>query len=581
MRMTPLFLIGWLLVPVVGPAADTFPLDFISLSDPVIPEIPAVVLFDERCLPLWKQALNRPEVDMQRLAAATTAQAFQEGMPDVNTLIPDLRKRLTEDGTAPAARFAMARALIALNDRDSAPALWQQSQQGHQPLRQLIEPVLAEWNYEPARAVWMQRINDPEVRRQDLILAIRCLGHVAESQAAPRLRELVLSVKQPFDVRLAAAEAAGLIVPAGLESDARQLLERPETLRRLCALALMSRHDSAATVELLVGLAKEPEPTVASKALARLRAIAPEQALTLAEAAMRHADANVRREGIELYLGWPTPDRIDFVGRLLNDLHPGLRGRIRDAFVTLAKQPELEAAILKVSRVVLADSQWRGQEQATIVLALLNDKPSADRFVELLQSPRDEVLITAAWGLRKLAVPETAAAITAQIRAQTDRRKTGWTLSLDAQVAHLCEAVGVLKYKPADDLLQEYLPLNLGMGLLSRPSAIWALGKIHENQPNDALAEKLIARVIDPATMPPETTEVRQMAAISLARIQAKSTVDRLKGWLGPTPGPHREALTLRWALMQLTNETIPLPDAPRVYKSGWFLEPVPARSAN
>ncbi len=582
MRAIPSLLIILLLMPVVGQTADVFPLDYVSLSDPEIPTISTIVVYDDRCLDLWRQALNRPETDLQCRSAATIAQAFQEGMPDVNTLIPDLRKRLNTDGTAPSSRYAAARALIIMKDRESIATLFQQSQQGNQSLRQFIEPVLAEWNYEPIRAVWIKRLNDPEVRHQDLLLAMRGLGQVAATQAAPRLLELVHSAEQPFDVRLTAADAAGLITPTGLENDVRRLLEHPETPRRLLAMALLSRHDTAATAEILAALVKEPEPTVASKALARLRAIAPEQALTLAELAMRHADANVRREGIELYLGWPTPDRIDFVGRLLDDPHPALRGRIRDAFVTLAKQTELETAIINVSRTVLAEPHWRGQEQATIVLASLNHQSSADRFLELLQSPREEVHVTAAWGLRKLAVPETAAAIAAQIRSQTDRRRKQESIvSLDAQVAHLCEALGVLEYAPADALLQEYIPLDLKMGQLSRPSAIWAVGKLRENQPNEALAKKLVARVLDTASIPAEISEVRQMSAVSLARIGAKSAVETLRGKIGPQLNLDRESLVYRWAVMQLTDENIALPASPRVNKGGWFLESAKSRNEN
>ncbi|HET6423770.1 MAG TPA: HEAT repeat domain-containing protein, partial [Planctomycetaceae bacterium] len=377
MRIVSFLFVISLLMPAEGWAADTFKLDYISYSDPDVPTIDPIVVYDQRCLDLWRQALNRPEVDLQCRASATIAQAFQMGMPAVDSLIPDLRKRLTADDTTLPARFAVARTLIMLKDRESAATLFHRSQQGNQSLRQLVEPVLAEWNHEPMRALWTQRLSDRNVRRQDLILAMRGLAQVKDPQASPQLLALVHDRQQPLAVRLTAAEAVGRIQPTELEDDARRQLVQPETATRLCAIALLSEHGSTAARDMLAAMVNEPEPTVASKALACLRVIDPERALMFAELAMRHQDANVRREGIELYLGSPTPERISFVGRLLDDPHPGLRRHIRDVFLSLAPQAELKSAILSVSRTVLAEPSWRGQEQALLVLSTLNDRTSA------------------------------------------------------------------------------------------------------------------------------------------------------------------------------------------------------------
>ncbi len=573
----------WLIVliwPMTGLAADVIRTDFVSLIDPDIPAQNSIEEYDERCLPLWRQALKRPEVDLQRMAAETVARAVEAGVPGVETLLPDVQEVFHREQLDPVVRFAAARALITLNDRASAEALDRHARAGGQSLRQLVEPALAVWKYEPIQAVWKGRLVGNGLLRQDRLLAIRGLGTTGDPSALPRLLELVESSEASLEERLAAAEASGKIAATGLEALARKLAEQGGTFRQLCAVALLSHHESTEAIALLTGLAREPEPTVASKALARLRAFAPEVMLTLAEDAMRHKDPNVRREGIAAYLAWPTPDRVRFVGRLLDDRHPGLRGTIRDEFVVLAKQPELQDAVLQISREVLAEESWRGQEQATLVLATLDDKSSANRFVELLVSPRGEVAVTTAWGLRKLAVPDTRQAILDQAQAQTELRRKGLSnRTVDTHVAHLFEALGVMKYMPADKLLREYLPLTLSLGEFSRPCAAWALGKLYEGTTNPELAELLIARVIDPATMPPEFSEVRQMSAISLARIKATETVERFKKYVGPAYGPYRESLVFRWAMMQLTSEQIPLPPPGRVTRGVWFLEPAGAKA--
>ncbi|WLD11749.1 HEAT repeat domain-containing protein [Planctellipticum variicoloris] len=564
-----------LLAPLPAGAADVIRVEFQMLSDPEIPPIPPNSKFDVRCISLWSQALRRPEVDYQRMAAETVARARELNMPGVDALKPELRTILAAPATAPSVRYAAARALIVLDDRESSTVLLEQSRVGGLLLRQLVEPALAEWSDEAIQPIWRDRLSNSQSPRQELLLAIRGLGRVGDPAALPKLLEMVHADDRPPEVRLAAAEAAGRIAAEGLEAEVDRLLAAPDRLRRLSANELLSRHSSPRAVELLSLLGRESEPTVAWKALARLREIDPALVLPLAEVAMRHADANVRREGIETYLALPTPERMAFVGRLLDDPHPALRGRIRDEFVVLARRPELDGPIRDIARSVLAGESWRGQEQALLVLGTLDDDPSAVRFLDLLKSPRPEVLVTAAWGLRKVAVAETLPAIQQFVTEWTAKRRTmGFTLAQDHQIAHLCEALGVMQHQPADALLREYLPLNLVMGELSRPAAIWALGKLYDGRFDQKLAEALIGRVLDPATMPPEFSEVKQMSAVSLARMKATSTVERLQGYLGPVVTPHREPLVLRWSLMTLTGKEIPLPEPITVTVGSWFLEP-------
>lgn len=573
LRVLPVLLLLGHFLP--GRAAEVVRVDFLMLSDPEIPDIRSAKTYDSRCIPLWSQALKRPEHDYQRLAAETVARAHEVGMPGLDVLKLDLRSLLAAPTSTPPTRYAAAHALIALQDRASAELLLEQSRAGNLLLRQLVEPALADWNDEAARAVWHDRLGRADTPRQDLLLAIRGLGRVADAAALPQLLEVVHDARRLVEFRLAAAQASGRIASADLEPHVDRLLANPDLPRRLCAISLLARHTSAAAVQQLQRLGAEPEPSVAWQALARLRQIDPALVLPLAEYAMRHADANVRREGIDTYLTLPTPERIAFVGRLLDDPHPALRGRIRDELVVLAKQPDLDGPIREVSRQVLAGDSWRGQEQALLVLATLNDEPSAPRALELLKSPRDEVLVTAAWTLRKLAVSDTLPAVHEFVAAATARRKgSAFPHSKDAQIAHLCELLGLLRHRPADALLQQYIPLKPEMGDLSRPAAIWALGKLREGEFDESLAEKLIDRILAISTFPPETSEVKQMSAISLARLKATSTVERMKGYMGPTVSPNRESLALRWSLIALTGKDIPLPEAVVVTTGGWFLEP-------
>ena len=567
-----------LLLGIPGAAVSAEPIrtDYAMLSDPDIAPIDVVREFDPRCIPLWSLALKRPEVDYQRLTADTICRAHAAGMPGLTELLPELRALAANEKSTPAVRYSAIRALAALEDRESAGLLLTQSQHGGLHLRQLVEPILARWDHAPARTVWQQRLSDAKASRSDLLLAIRGLETVADAAATPALLALVRPSDGPADVRRAAAAAAGQCTTTGLESEVETLRKTPNLVGNLCAVALLQRHDSPTTRELLAQLSAETEPSVAWQALARLLAIDPNLVVPLAEAAMQNADPEVRRQGLETYLALATPERVSVVGRLLDDVHPDLRGRVRDQLVTLAKQPELEDAVRVVARQVLAQPGWRGQEQALLVLGALDDEPSARGAIALLESPRREVRTTAAWMLRKVAVADTLPELLAYATRKTQGRAGPDALEgRDEQIAHLLELFGILQYREADELLRSYIPLDLTLGIVSRPAAIWALGKLHVGEYDAALSQLLLERIQDQGTMPPESSEVRQMSAVALTWMQAKPLIDDLKAHLGPNMRPYREPLVFRWAIMQLTGEPLPEALPEHAIVGDWYLRPI------
>ena len=174
--------------------------------------------------------------------------------------------------------------------------------------------------------------------------------------------------------------------------------------------------------------------------------------LPMAEAAMKHADQHVREQGAAAYLKLPTVERIGPLGQLLDDPDPELRRHVCEGLVQLAANSELNDRIRLVAMEVIAGERWRGQEQAALLLGSLEHKDGAKRFVELLESPREEVMISAAWALRKLAVPETDAPIIDKAKRQTAARLFGSeTGDRPRRVAHLFEARAVILEGPCRD----------------------------------------------------------------------------------------------------------------------------------
>jgi HEAT repeat protein len=575
--MTRLLVTIWLAAGSVA-MAEIRP-EFAMETDPELHIPPPVRVFSEANRVLWLQAVSRPEADMQRMAALTIARAHLVGMPNLSEARPALAKIVSAESTHPAARFAAARALIVLDIRDEAVTLFAASQRSGSELRQEIEPALGRWKFQPMIEAWHKRLAASDVRHRDLMLAIRGVADADDTASADAVLTILHDPLRPAAVRLAAARSAGRLRDSGLEGHAERLLTfaAASVLDRLEAVALLEHHRSEPARRMLLRLATDREPSVAAAALATLNSIDHDLVLPLAGEALSNGDANVRRQGVDAYVARPTPERVVAVARLLDDPHQGLRAVVREELYRLAQTPELNGPIRQTAVEVLGGESWRGQEQSALLLAELDHEPAAARLVQLLESPRPAVTVAAAWGLRKLAVPDTLPAILDKATRQTESRLTNRPPpnELDFQVGHLFEALGLMRYAPAEPLLRRYVPKDMSMGELSRGGAIWALGHLHADSPDEALARQLVERLTEPDGMnPSEKMRVRLASAISLGRMGAKSQVDRMRQYMGPV-SPYRMSLTLRWAIETVTGESIPAPKPPVESITGWFLESI------
>jgi len=570
----------WLLAPALcaAPAVDAaMRPDFLMDSDPQLEVPQPTAHFSPKLRSLWVEALRRPEADMQRMAAETIARAHVTGVPDLLETVPELERVLANESSHPAARFAAARALIVLDSRSSSDKLFQAAEASELDLRQLVEPALARWEYRPATEVWIKRLDTAGTRRRDLILAIRGLAGVRERSVLPQL--LAIAHDQTLDagLRLEAATAGGQIADSGLEQDAERLAGKTQSLvNPICAVRLLATHTSDRAKQLLVEFAGHAEPAVAAAALSRLNEIDSALALPLAEAAMRNPDAHVRLQGASTYLKHPTADRIAPLSQLLADPHPDVRRAVSEGLLQLAETPELNGPIRAAAVQILAGDRWQGQEQAALLLGTLADQAAANRLVELLESQRPEVMVTAAWALRKVAVPETIPALIDKATRQTERRKQEKTAELDDQVAHVFEALGVLQAADALPLLLEYVPKQHFMGIRSRGAAIWVLGRMKAGTRDVGLEDALDERINDFDDKFPDHTLVKQMSAVALARMNAADRVPMLRGLATNGSLPIQLDVSLRWAVKQLTGEELPPPEPLTASQSTWFLEPLP-----
>ncbi len=550
---------------------------FLMFSDPAF-EVPTNSnVLPPKIVDFWRSALQSSNTSHRLAAANDISVAYKKGFHEVKAAIAELREMLRNESEN--ARTVVAQILIELDAREAADDLFDYSRRSGSQFRLLVEPALAKWDYQAIRPVWRSRFKDQSVFRRELILACRGSGQVKDKQALESLIEIVHSSNRPQDIRLAAAEAAGQITGSKLEQDAQKLMDagKSSLINRLCAVALLQRHQSKQSQKLLVKLFDDPSAPVASAAVRRLLEIDPAIVLNLSSRAWEHSDVNIRRVAAKCLTALPNADRLVILANHLHDTNPALRKYIRNSLLEHVQKPEFKTVILDSVKDVLNSDDWRGQEQACLILGQIDHEPAAKRFVQLLTSERPEVMIASAWALKKVAVKSTLPAILAQAQLQTSSPQAGDLETADRQVSHLFEAMAVMNFRQAIPLMQQYIPfqeIRLDQRL-SRGAAIWALGHLLASDQDDLFAAQLMGRIKAASGIPQEIDIVVRMSTISLGRIKANSQLQELKNLAGPKINPNMQGLSMKWAIHKISGETIPLDKPlPKVART-WRIQPI------
>lgn len=566
-------------------AAVDLAVDQAQQLDPLVKLPPEMSTFSKRLLPLWEQALERPDVEPRRLAIDTIRLAKGRGMEGLEVTVPRLTKALVEE-TDPQLRRAAAGALVALDASSAAAELAAAAGRDGLLLARLVDPALARWDHLPSREVWLARLEDPATPVGLRLLAIDALGTVREPRAAAPLDELVADRDLPPEVRLAAARALGNVSDSGPLDEAEALAASPAdappgagpaALERLLAVALLERRSGEATTTLLRTLATDPEPAVATAALARLDALDPAAALAIAHESLAVPDAGQRLLAARLTARPGDVDCIGRLGPLLGDRNPSLRRFVAGTLADFGAEASLRQPVIDQGLAALGRDQWRALEQAALLLGHLDHEPAAERLMTLLDHDRDEVAVSAAWALRKLAIAETLPPLLAyatKLRAELQGQAPPEALAtLGRQAQQLHQLFGILRFREADPLLREYVP-KAQIDNRARSSAFWALGLIHENERDCDLAPVFAERLADVTSLPPESGVVRWMAAVGLGRFKAESQMETLREFAERDTMFVESGIASYWAIEQITGEPMPPEPVDVTRIGGWFLEP-------
>ncbi|MCA9121555.1 MAG: hypothetical protein H6822_13205 [Planctomycetaceae bacterium] len=553
--------------------------DNIMYQDPSFPEVTEHLEFHEGLKPLWLESLARPEAELQRMAADTIALAHRAGMKNLEDTAAPLIAILRKEQLEPSVRRAAAHTLVVLDARQAAEHFAEIAMTGSQELAMIVEPALASWNYEPMLEMWRQRLTDSDCERVKLQLAMRCLGEVKDSAAVPLLLDIVTDSNAEGPVRHSAARVAAIVGGPGVVVTAGELSAEPvgQPTASLLAVTLLEEQSSPEAIDALKRISGGGTGVASGLALRELYEIDPKLIYDDAAAAIRSTDVNVRRVGCETLAHRADVDSIALLAPLLSDSNPSLRRDVSNLLLRLAEQISLRDVVIQHTVEVASRDDWRGLEQSLIVLAMLDHEAVADRLLELLTHRRPEVRVTAAWGLRKLAVAETLPAMLLHANQETDKVAAGthelrYAITIDMQLSQLFQAFGQLEYKPADPLMRKFIPKTLFYGGSSRPAAVWALGKVNAGGVNEELSALFAQRLKDGLSPMPEFEDVRRMSAVGLGRMEAKPQLKSLRTFVTEVPSSVGQACA--WSIEHLTGETTEFSLEYAVSTMDWFLIP-------
>ena len=575
------------------PAAEIVEPQLLTFRDPELSLPEPGRRLPSAYLELWIEALAGPEQELKRDVSISIGRAHQEGYLDCSAA-KDALAAVLKDSSAPRSVLVeVARTLIALDAQEHSTALKDVLRKGAGTQFELVvEPALARWGDSELLTVWRQRLIAQDTPRHQQLLALQALAELPESATSDQrlhdeLRNLITTSRDAA-ITLEAARTLGTVKLGELEPLAKELftLTKPDSqLKQLTGVYLLLHHSSDASRELLLqeiseGLTEPRQAPIVRTAWRRLLELNVAQLASLAPQALRHTDPEVRRAGIDTLIRFPSKEGTKLLGAALDDRHPEIRRAARQGLLELSKIAEFQESVRKAGLAAIARSSWREQEQAAVLLALLDQSDAANRLLELLNSPHSEVAIAAAWGLRRLNVASTMDPLLKFAEAMDQQVNDGQPVQLhEAMVlAHVFEAMGRAKYQPAIPLLKRWIPKTPPRVIadVSRSAAIWSLGWLYEDSNDLALAQTLKDRVLDVISLDPESATVRHASAIALGRIGAAEVADDLKPIA--RMGMLVADLAAAWAINRLTGEVIPPPAAPVSTGNRWKLTPIGSR---
>lgn len=426
-------------------------------------------------------------------------------------------------------RLALAGAAIALADAANADLLWQRFGQdaATQPL---VERALTEWKSPQAIELWRERLQAPATSLHDLHLAAVGIGAVGNQQDGPALQSLLRSDRLPIPAKIVVARSLGQLMDHDLEKLASEFLSTHIAHRELLAAELLSKHTSPQASQILqtvLAADHQPARVVSYAAISRNYA---DLGRDLAEQMLNQPDNNLRAQAVDVLNQHDDVQSLRLQAQRIVDRNYAVRTAVRSNLQQKAQIESLKPVVDEVIDEQLSGDDYRGIEQAILLSVDLGETRCCPAYLKLLEYPRPETSLLAAWALQELAhTPELMQGILEQSQSITERLQSSGQASFPEQLrqAFLFEALGRNRYQPALAALKLYIPKQNNISAVCRASAIWAIGKIQEDSHDQKLASVLAQRMLDESIILPEDPLVQFTSTLALGWIKAPGSLEQ------------------------------------------------------
>ncbi len=545
-------------------AAQDHGVDRPMASDPVLPTFPTFRVYAPEVQKLWIEALSRPEADVRLLAARAIAATASPDMRDNGELGTKLRSIVNNAKESRELRRLAAQSLVAFDSRGAEADLLAANKSGDEEIILLTDPCLAAWKNSEAQALWTARLQDKTAPSQTIRSAIQSLSHARTAAARQPLLAIAKDDSREMGVRLAAAQALAKLEP--LNADELAAVEKLALIRdggeRLLAATILTAGKDAESQRLLMTLAHDRDPAIATIAAVRLFTIAPSALYPLAEEFRISNETPLRKIAMLVFQQRKGVEDTARIAGSLGDLSPSVRAAAREALIALDADAALHASVRSAAKAALDGIEWRSLEQAALVLGTLREESVAERLLELAVSKQTEVRVAALVALRRIDDPKTlprqlvrarklAALLQEAYRLGKTAEELAKSRASDEELAQLLQTFGLKRYAEAEPFLISCMAANSDVGEPSRAAAAWALGFLHAGGP-DAATSTACQNVVKEQN---ERSLVRQMAAVTLGRMRDATAKALLKERAEKEANAVGEAC--RWAYAAMTGETL------------------------
>ncbi len=386
----------------------------------------------------------------------------------------------------------MISAAILLGEATLGEPLWSIAKDD--PLvRGFVERALIKWKSPAAIETWRRRIKDANLQSDELLIALEGLAVVGGEADVADLQSVLMNHRLSSACKFHAARALGAVVSEGQNGLAERILTSNADQRHLLAALVLSHH-SGETTTALKDILENGSASAQVVAYRTLAAVNSAEAAGYARQMIASSDNSLRRLAIEVLQSQVTADNLKLQSTAITDRNPTIRQLVTHNLLLSASQGERESVDAVVTQY-LDSKQWTGVEQAILLAARLQDSTSCEKFLELLEHPRPEVNMTAAWALMELGEdPAVLASMMAHALQMTKKLADGVPVEETdlIRLSYLHEGFGKNLYRPAYEMLLKYVPKdNFKFGIISRASAIWALGKMNRDEHNSDLRKRL------------------------------------------------------------------------------------------